>query len=38
MDSVQKSIRMRRLQASQAEWEREIAALTIQLAWRKFYR
>ncbi|KAK7501505.1 hypothetical protein BaRGS_00007309 [Batillaria attramentaria] len=37
-DSPQKAVRLRRLQATQAEWERQIAALTIQLYWRKFYR
>lgn len=33
-----RDVRWLRLQASQAEWERQIAALTIQLAWRKYFR
>lgn len=37
-ESAQKAVRLRRLQATHAEWERQIAALTIQLYWRKFYR
>lgn len=37
-ESATKAVRLRRLQATQAEWERQIAALTIQLHWRKFYR
>ena len=32
------SITEKRLQAGEDEWVRQIAALTIQLAWRKFYR
>lgn len=32
------NIRRKRLRATQEEWETQIAALTIQLAWRKYYR
>lgn len=29
---------MKRLDAGELEWKKQIAACTIQLAWRKFYR
>lgn len=32
------AIREKRLQAGEEEWTKQIAALTIQLAWRKYYR
>ncbi|XP_046555449.1 LOW QUALITY PROTEIN: inversin-like [Haliotis rubra] len=32
------AVRRRRLRTTEEEWERQIAALTIQLAWRKFFR
>ncbi|GFR70404.1 inversin-like [Elysia marginata] len=38
MDCSKMSVHKKRLRATQEEWERQIAALTIQLAWRKFFR
>ena len=38
MDCSKMSVHKMRLRATQEEWERQIAALTIQLAWRKFFR
>ena len=35
---VTDSIHERRLDLGEEEWTRQIAALTIQLAWRKYYR
>ncbi len=36
--SAKEAIREKRLQAGEEEWQKQIAALTIQLCWRKFYR
>ncbi|KAK3756742.1 hypothetical protein RRG08_018466 [Elysia crispata] len=38
LDCSKMSVHKKRLRATQEEWERQIAALTIQLAWRKFFR
>lgn len=38
LDHTKQSVHKKRLRATQEEWERQIAALTIQLAWRKFFR
>ncbi|XP_023931035.1 inversin-like isoform X1 [Lingula anatina] len=38
MKSAADAIKSKRLKAGEEEWKRQIAALTIQLAWRKFYR
>ncbi|GFO32396.1 inversin-like [Plakobranchus ocellatus] len=37
-DCTKVSVHKKRLRATQEEWEKQIAALTIQLAWRKFFR
>lgn len=38
MKKAADNIRTKRLAAGEEEWYRQIAALTIQLAWRKYYR
>lgn len=38
MKNARESVRQKRLDAGELEWRRQIAACTIQLAWRKYYR
>ena len=38
MKNAKDAIRLKRLDAGELEWKKQIAACTIQLAWRKFYR
>ena len=38
LKTAKEAIHEKRLQAGEDEWHKQIAALTIQLAWRKYYR
>ena len=38
MKNARDAIKLKRLDAGELEWKKQIAACTIQLAWRKFFR
>ena len=38
MKNARDAIKLKRLDAGEMEWKKQIAACTIQLAWRKYYR
>lgn len=38
LKNARDAIKLKRLDAGELEWKKQIAACTIQLAWRKYYR